>query len=379
MRLARLWQVDLPQGAARLADIEAAAALRFQSLYGDAPGLWHSSSAWDARAPFFCAVPRALLAQLTRVADARKLALIFITPQFARHWNRWHGALKPGAWFGQLQENALTLGVRHDGQPARRARAARAAWRRPWLAGADAWRAKRCCKACPHRRCCSCAARRQRHGWRRRESSTARYFPRRTAKAPCRRPPGWPIAEAWHDAPRYRFRAAELAPQPVPRARVGVVHRRRWAWRWPSRRRARQRRAAAPAAREGQLQRAQQRVLAATQGPAPWRPAPIAPAQAAAVNAAILQLNLPWRDLQDALASATPPDVALLALEPDARKRVLKITAETTSSDAMVAYVAQLKQQELFGTRVQLLRHEINALDPNKPLRFQLEARWGTP
>jgi hypothetical protein len=114
--LARLWQVDVPQGAARLADIEAAAALRFQSLYGDAPGLWHSSSAWDARAPFFCAVPRALLAQLTRVAAERKLALIFITPQFVRHWNRWHGALKPGAWFGQLQENTLTLGVRHDGR-----------------------------------------------------------------------------------------------------------------------------------------------------------------------------------------------------------------------------------------------------------------------
>ena len=114
--LARLWQVDMPQGAARLADIEAAAALRFQSLYGDAPGLWHSSCAWDARAPFFCAVPRALLAQLTRVAAERKLALIFITPQFARHWNRWHGALKPDAWFGQLQQNTLTLGVRDDGR-----------------------------------------------------------------------------------------------------------------------------------------------------------------------------------------------------------------------------------------------------------------------
>ncbi|MGK5036621.1 hypothetical protein [Janthinobacterium sp. LB3P118] len=113
--LARLWQVDMPQGAARLADIEAAAALRFQSLYGDAPGLWHSSSAWDARAPFFCAVPRALLAQLTRVAAARKLVLIFITPQFARHWNRWNGAFTPCAWFGQLQEHTLTLGVRHDG------------------------------------------------------------------------------------------------------------------------------------------------------------------------------------------------------------------------------------------------------------------------
>lgn len=132
-------------------------------------------------------------------------------------------------------------------------------------------------------------------------------------------------------------------------------------------------------ASEARWLRAQQRVAQAAQGPAPVGQVPIAPAQAAAVNAAILQLNLPWRDLQDALASATPPAIALLALEPDARKRVLKITAETTGSDAMVAYIAQLKQQELFNSRVQLLRHEINALDPNKPLRFQLEARWGTP
>lgn len=132
-------------------------------------------------------------------------------------------------------------------------------------------------------------------------------------------------------------------------------------------------------ASEAQWQRAQQRVAQATQEPPPMAIAPIAPAQAAAVNAAILQLNLPWRDLQDALASATPPGIALLALEPDARKRILKITAETTSSDAMVAYVAQLKQQQLFGTRVQLLRHEINELDPNRPLRFQLEARWRAP
>lgn len=109
--LARLWQVDLPQGATRLADIEAAGALRFQSLYGDAPGLWQSSAAWTARAPFFCAVPRALLAQINRLAAQRKLALLFITPQFARHWNRWHGALPAGAWLGQLHGGMLTLGV----------------------------------------------------------------------------------------------------------------------------------------------------------------------------------------------------------------------------------------------------------------------------
>lgn len=101
----------------------------------------------------------------------------------------------------------------------------------------------------------------------------------------------------------------------------------------------------------------------------------ISEAQAAFVNAAVLQLNLPWRDLQEAVAAATPPKVALLALEPDARKRVLKITAEAKNSDDMIAYIEQLKQQELFGA-VQLLRHEISQLDPNQPIRFQVEASW---
>lgn len=130
--------------------------------------------------------------------------------------------------------------------------------------------------------------------------------------------------------------------------------------------------------RQAQLQRAQLHVAASAQALAPVVQAPIAAAQAAAVNAAIAQLNLPWLALQDALATATPPTIALLALEPDARKQVLKITAETRSSDAMIDYIVQLKQQELFGTGVHLLRHEINELDPSKPLRFQLEARWST-
>lgn len=100
--------------------------------------------------------------------------------------------------------------------------------------------------------------------------------------------------------------------------------------------------------------------------------------QAAAVNAAVLQLNLPWRALHDAIAAATPNNIALLALEPDPRRRSMKITAEAKNSDDMIAYVGKLKQQELFGA-VALLRHEINELDPNRPIRFQLDAEWSAP
>lgn len=99
-------------------------------------------------------------------------------------------------------------------------------------------------------------------------------------------------------------------------------------------------------------------------------------AQAAAVNAAILQLNLPWRALHDAIGAATPPNVALLALEPDARKQMVRITAEARGSDEMIGYVEKLQAQNWFTT-VALTHHETNDVDPNKPLRFQVEAQWG--
>ncbi|MGZ8288691.1 MAG: PilN domain-containing protein [Telluria sp.] len=102
---------------------------------------------------------------------------------------------------------------------------------------------------------------------------------------------------------------------------------------------------------------------------------PVSAAQANAVNATVLQLNLPWRALQDAVASATPAGIALLALEPDARKRSLKISAEARGSDEMIDYVARLKREEMFADVV-LTHHEISEADPNRPIRFELEAAW---
>jgi Tfp pilus assembly protein PilN len=94
-----------------------------------------------------------------------------------------------------------------------------------------------------------------------------------------------------------------------------------------------------------------------------------------AVNGAIGQLNLPWRDVFDAIEAATPAAIAVLALEPDAKKHLLKGMAEAKSSDDMIAYIESLKQQAFFSAIV-LTRHEINAQDPNKPIRFQFEANW---
>ncbi len=129
---------------------------------------------------------------------------------------------------------------------------------------------------------------------------------------------------------------------------------------------------------ETQLQLAQAALAARTALKPAARKSSITEAQAGAVNTAIGQLNLPWHEVFDAIEAATPKTIALLALEPDAARHVLKGVAEAKSSDEMIVYVEMLKQQAFFAA-VGLTRHEINEQDPHKPLRFQFEAQWAEP
>ena len=115
--LARIWQVTPPAGAARLADLEGAAALRFQSLYGEPAAGWKLSAGWDAAAPFIaCALPRQLLAVLGAAAAQQHVTLVEIVPQFVAGWNQFRGDLTALAWYGLVQHNVLTLGVVDDGR-----------------------------------------------------------------------------------------------------------------------------------------------------------------------------------------------------------------------------------------------------------------------
>ncbi len=115
--LARIWQVTPPANSARLADLEGAAALRFQSLYGEPASNWKLAAGWDAAKPFIaCALPRQLLAMLAQAAAEQQVTLVEIVPQFVAGWNQWRDALKPGAWYGLVQHNVLTLGAVDAGQ-----------------------------------------------------------------------------------------------------------------------------------------------------------------------------------------------------------------------------------------------------------------------
>jgi len=115
--LVRMWQVQPPVQAARLADLEGAAALRFHTLYGETPAAWHISADWNASAPFMAAaIPRLLKATIENAAGQQGLTVTAIVPHFVAAWNRHARALKHGAWFGVVQSGVLALAACEEGQ-----------------------------------------------------------------------------------------------------------------------------------------------------------------------------------------------------------------------------------------------------------------------
>jgi len=53
----------------------------------------------------------------------------------------------------------------------------------------------------------------------------------------------------------------------------------------------------------------------------------------------------------------------------------LRLLAESKDSAHMLDFVRQLRSEPFFGSVV-LTSHQINAQDPNRPLRFELNLRW---
>lgn len=86
-------------------------------------------------------------------------------------------------------------------------------------------------------------------------------------------------------------------------------------------------------------------------------------------------LMLPWESLFRSLEQATDERVALLALQPDARKREISISGEAKDYDAVLAFVTRLDARA--GLRdVHLVRHELREDDPQHPMYFSILASW---
>jgi len=92
-------------------------------------------------------------------------------------------------------------------------------------------------------------------------------------------------------------------------------------------------------------------------------------------NEVLRQLSLPWYGLLQTIESTGGKGVALLSLEPDSEKKLVKISGEAKNIAAMLDYISQLENRGLFGT-VYLQSHHIQQQDPEKPVRFVLLAIW---
>lgn len=88
------------------------------------------------------------------------------------------------------------------------------------------------------------------------------------------------------------------------------------------------------------------------------------------------QLSRPWGSLFDALEAAGTRQVALLAVEPDPKKGVVRVSAEGKDFGAMLDYLRRLQDSGVLRDVV-LASHQIREQDPERPVRFRITARWG--
>lgn len=87
-------------------------------------------------------------------------------------------------------------------------------------------------------------------------------------------------------------------------------------------------------------------------------------------------LAFPWPSLFRQLEAAAIDDVAILAIQPDARKRQLRINAEAKDYDAVTAYIAMLGSQPRLQN-VHLLKHQVEVDAKQQPVAFSIGADWG--
>lgn len=93
---------------------------------------------------------------------------------------------------------------------------------------------------------------------------------------------------------------------------------------------------------------------------------------AAELNA---RLDIPWKRLFDGVEAAASGDVALLAMTPDASARTVRLAGEARSVAALLEFTRRLHAAGYFSD-VHLARHELKQPAIDKPVEFQLTARW---
>jgi hypothetical protein len=93
------------------------------------------------------------------------------------------------------------------------------------------------------------------------------------------------------------------------------------------------------------------------------------------------ELAMPWTGLLKELEGAshdTASDIALLSVEPDESKHMVRVTGESRDLPRVLAYVGRLQRSALLRYPM-LETHEVRSDDPQRPVRFAVSAEWRQP
>jgi hypothetical protein len=93
------------------------------------------------------------------------------------------------------------------------------------------------------------------------------------------------------------------------------------------------------------------------------------------LESVVRQLALPWAGIVQAVESASMPEVGVLNMQPDAQQRVLRITGEAKTREAMLEYARRIGQSKAL-TDVYLVNHQVQKEDPSRPIQFALQASF---
>lgn len=101
----------------------------------------------------------------------------------------------------------------------------------------------------------------------------------------------------------------------------------------------------------------------------------ITPSDLAYMNEVLKRLNLPWDSLFQVFEKTAGEQVTLTSLQPEAAKETIRIGGEASNLYAVLRYLEELQKQSFFS-EVNLVEHEIAQKAGQKPVRFQIVARW---
>lgn len=94
--------------------------------------------------------------------------------------------------------------------------------------------------------------------------------------------------------------------------------------------------------------------------------------------AAMERLTVPWPALFAEIEDAQSDAIALLAIQPDPRNRLVRISGEARDAETLAAYIKRLEAGAALH-RVHLAAHEFRNESGQVFLRFALVANWSEP